>query len=110
MDKMTPESLRNAIHQVAGEANAPFTPPYLMTEGVDNHSDELPEGVQKDIVRLMDALVNEARTISSPRVQVGRKAVLRHLRAVVLRLGEAVRCAGDEDSANVLEEAAKGWR
>ena len=33
-DKMTPDSLRDAIHQVAGQANAPYTPPHLMQEGV----------------------------------------------------------------------------
>jgi hypothetical protein len=33
MDKMTPDSLRDAIHQVAGHANAPYTPPHLMQEG-----------------------------------------------------------------------------
>jgi hypothetical protein len=32
MDKMTPDSLRDAIHQVAGQANAPYTPPHLMQE------------------------------------------------------------------------------
>jgi hypothetical protein len=33
MEKMTQGSLRDAIHQVAGDANAPYTPPHLMTEG-----------------------------------------------------------------------------
>lgn len=36
MDKMTPDSLRDAIHGLAGEANAPHTPPHLMQESPED--------------------------------------------------------------------------
>jgi len=50
MEKMTPESLRDAIHQVAGEANAPHTPPHLIQE-----RQELDEAVltAKDVPKLL---------------------------------------------------------
>jgi len=36
MEKMTPESLKQAIHRIAEEANAPYAPTHLMQETREN--------------------------------------------------------------------------
>jgi len=49
MEKMTPESLKQAIHRIAGEANAPYTPPHLMQEAKEGD----PEKVVQDLMNVL---------------------------------------------------------
>lgn len=69
---MTPDALRDAIHQVAGNARAPYTPPHLMQETAPENLGEakrVPPSVFDSIADLTDhndtvgALLVAARTV-----------------------------------------------
>jgi hypothetical protein len=88
MDKMTPDSLRDAIHQVAGQANAPYTPPHLMQEETpeDLHeAQKIPPSVFDGIADLTDhndsvgALLVAARSVVKHR---GMSKALEGVRAL----------------------------
>lgn len=66
MDKMTPDTLRTAIHQVAGSARAPYTPPHLMMESAEQAVRQKAFSVAKEI------MANRDRSYGRPLVQAAQ--------------------------------------
>jgi Arc/MetJ-type ribon-helix-helix transcriptional regulator len=81
MEKMTPESLRDAIHQTAGRANAPHTPSHLMVERREYKSkeDALKAGI-KDLKRQIANQKNKIDTLADIASPLGPKVVAVYLK------------------------------
>lgn len=62
---MTPESLNDAIRQVAGQANAPYTPPHLMQEAAGSGA-----SIRQKAMRVVQELIaNRDKEYARPLVQ-----------------------------------------
>lgn len=59
MEKMTPKSLESAIKRIAGQANAPHTPPHLLQESDDTLSESDEANVRRVINNKMKTAIPE---------------------------------------------------